>query len=233
MSCSSAVGAGHVDGDATVGPLGNRTGDEGTTEDCHDNDHDHDDRHGLVLAATPPVLGEGVQHFIEEAGGVACRVPDVLHLRIGVPGSHGDVAEGTTSVSVDQAVRPDAEAAADDGEDDDEVAELHRHRSPLGSQPLHGNGDHGQDRQDDPGEAAAGHDQTTPHDEPGPPADDLALGQVCPRGVGVPDTDRGVEHQEPDENEPFHFHSFCKRDDSRDKIYVGLYFVSKIINIRN
>jgi len=199
--------ASHVERDATVGPASDEPRGDGAA--CYGEDDQQDDEHchGAVLAALPVLPGEGFHHVLEEARGVARGLPRVVGLSERVPAGDRDVPEVAFAVRLGQAVRPDAEAAADDGQDDDEIAKLEHHIAPLHRQPLPGDCDHGEDGHVHPREATGGHDETAPDDEARPPTDDLALGQVRSRCVRVPRADPEVEQEQPEQEKFVHFSS--------------------------
>lgn len=138
---------------------------------------------------------------------MACGFPRVVRLRERVPAGDSDVPEVAFAVRHSQAVRPDAEAAPDDGQEDDEIAQLEHHIAPLQRQQLPGDRAHREEGQVHPRESAGGHDETAPDDETHPPADDLALGQVGPGRRGVPEADPAVEQDQSEQEESVHFSS--------------------------
>ncbi len=189
--------AGDFECHPTIRPSGDHAGRDGSTSDREDDEQDDEDSCGAVLTAAALALaGEGVDHVVQEAGGMAGRLPDVVGLGVGVPTGDREAAEAAVAVGVRQAVGPDPEAAPEHRQDDDEVAELEHHLALLRGQVLGSHGSHGQEREIHPGEAAGGHHEPTPGDEARPSADDLAFGQIGAAGVGIPEADPEVQDQE-------------------------------------
>ncbi len=196
MKVHTAVsGRGDVQGNLAISPTGDCCGCHCTTTDRKDDQENDKQSSSSVLTALAPLRSEGAHHFLEGAGRMTGSLPGVVRLSEGVPARHRNASKAALPEGLHHAVQPDAETAAEDGQDDDQIAELEHHVAPLRRQSFRAHRNHREDGQVDPGEPAARHDEPAPDDESGPATDDLAFREKAPGRVGVPEANPEVEDE--------------------------------------